>query len=174
VKRKFFSVLFALLAAILITSTVFAGHISLSRVSFSIGSLKASGTLTGVGKQDVIVQLEASGTPLITCTNQGGNQAPGQNPPKVSASGNQVLSGNKPHTKNGKIEFTDVETENPTDLDPIVFGCPNENWTASIDFVFWENAKITVLAFDNQDKILVEQDYTCTTTLTSVICTPIN
>ena len=109
----------------LLTSTVFAGYIKLSNVTFSLGTdtstnsgglqlmallaaesgqssfptLNATGTMTGLGKDDVIVQLQASGFPEVTCTNQGGNQAPGQNPPKVSSVGDQYLDGDISETK---------------------------------------------------------------------------
>jgi hypothetical protein len=170
-RRKISSVLIALLAAILITSTVFAGAIRLSGVTFKLGSLIAEGTLTGLGKQDVVVQLDASGFPVVTCTNQGGNQAPGQNPPKVSASGQQLLFGFDLTRKNGKSPFG-VETNDPPVLSAIEYGCPNNNWTAQIDFIYWTNATIKVLDLETQE-LLASQDYTCTTTLTSVTCTPV-
>ena len=197
-RRKFLSILSALLAAMLLTSTVFAGYIKLSNVTFSLGTdtstnsgglqlmallaaesgqssfptLNATGTMTGLGKDDVIVQLQASGFPEVTCTNQGGNQAPGQNPPKVSSVGDQYLDGDISETKNGKSPFN--VTTDPADLgslDAIAYGCPNDNWSAQIDFIYWTDATITV--FDLGGNELQSQDYTCTTTLTSVTCKPV-
>ena len=182
----------------LLTSTVFAGYIKLSNVTFSLGTdtstnsgglqlmallaaesgqssfptLNATGTMTGLGKDDVIVQLQASGFPEVTCTNQGGNQAPGQNPPKVSSVGDQYLDGDISETKNGKSPFN--VTTDPADLgslDAIAYGCPNDNWSAQIDFIYWTDATITV--FDLGGNELQSQDYTCTTTLTSVTCKPV-
>ena len=197
-KRKFISVLSALLAATLITSTVFAGHIRLSSITFSLGtdttsnsgsltlmavseadnnlssppSLVANGTLTGLGKDDVQVVIDASGFPDVTCTNQGGNQAPGQNPPKFSATGEQLLAGLDLRKKNGTSPFN-VETNDPQDLDPIEYGCPNENWTASIDFIYWDEATITILDTADPPNVLAIQKYTCTTTHSGVSCTPV-
>ena len=197
-RRKFLSILSALLAAMLLTSTVFAGYIKLSNVTFSLGTdtstnsgglqlmallaaesgqssfptLNATGTMTGLGKDDVIVQLQASGFPEVTCTNQGGNQAPGQNPPKVSSVGDQYLDGDISETKNGKSPFN--VTTDPADLgslDAIAYGCPNDNWSAQIYFIYWTDATITV--FDLGGNELQSQDYTCTTTLTSVTCKPV-
>jgi len=170
-KRKIISLISALFAAILLTSTVFAGAIKLSGVSFRLGSLIAEGTLSGLGNQDVRVVLEASGFPKVTCTNRGGNQAPGQNPPKVSASGEQPLFGFDLTRKNGKSPFG-VETNDPPLVDPIVYGCPSANWTATIDFIFWTEATITILDLDTQ-AVLRTQRYTCTTTLNNVTCTPV-
>jgi hypothetical protein len=195
-KRKLISLIAASLVAIMITSTVFARSIKFSSVTFSLGtdttsssglalmtasdasndlssspSLIATGTLTGLGNEDVTVKLEASGFPEVTCTNYGGNQAPGQNPPKISANGEQTLFGDKSATKNGRSPF-DVGTHNPVTVDAVTYGCPNENWTATIDFVFWTEATIRVLdLYTGQE--LASQNYTCTTTLNSVTCTPV-
>lgn len=171
-QRKIISVLSALLAAIFITSTVFAGAVRLRSVSFSLGSLIAEGELTGLGKDNVRVILEASGFPVVTCTNQGGNQAPGQNPPKVSATGEQLLFGFDLTRRNGKSPFG-VETIDPVVLDAVEYGCPNSNWTATIDFIHWTNATIKVLALDAQEVLLVK-NFVCTTTLNTVTCTAVN
>ena len=171
--RKFVSLLTALFAAILLTSTVFAGQIKFSSVTFKLGSLIAEGSLTGLGKQDVRVVLEASGFPDVTCTNYGGNQAPGQNPPKVSASGEQLLKSlDLDLTKNGKSPF-DVEAKDPVFVDAIEYGCPNANWTATVDFISWTEA--TIYVYDLSGALLASQDYTCTTTRypASVSCTPV-
>jgi len=171
-QRKIPSIFIALLAAVLLTSTVFAGAIKFSNVDFSLGSLIANGTLTGLGNDDVRVQLDASGFPQVICTNNGGNEAPGQNPPKVSASGDELLYGFDLSRKNGKSPFG-VETNDPPEfVDPIVYGCPNDNWTAQIDFIFWTEATIYVYDLETND-LLASQDYTCTTTLDSVSCTPV-
>ncbi len=171
-QRKTPSILIALLAALLLTSTVFAGAIKFSNVEFSLGSLIANGTMTGLGNDDVRVQLDASGFPQVICTNQGGNEAPGQNPPKVSASGDEILFGYDLTKKNGKSPFG-VQTDDPPEfVDPIEYGCPNENWTAQIEFIFWTDATISVYDLYT-DEFLASQDYTCTTTLTSVSCRPV-
>lgn len=170
-KRKITSLITALFAAILITSTVFAGSIRFSNVTFQLGSLIANGTLTGIGNDDVKVVLEASGFPEVTCTNKGGNQAPGQNPPKVSASGEQVIKAYLNLSKNGRSPF-DVETIDPVYVDALEYGCPNANWTATIDFIYWTDATIRILDLYTGEE-LASQNYTCTTTLNSVTCKPV-
>jgi hypothetical protein len=161
-----------MIISLLTTSASAGGSVKLSGVSFSLGSLIANGTLTGLGATDVKVVLDASGYPVVTCTNQGGNQAPGQNPPKVSATGLQSLLGTDPVRKNGKSPFG-VETADPAPfVNAVDAGCPNNNWTATIDFVFWTNATITVKSLTTE-AVLRTQDYTCTTTLTTVSCTPV-
>ncbi len=171
-RSKIFSILCVILIISLqATNASAGGSVRLSGVSFGLGSLIANGTLTGLGVTDVSVILDASGIPVVTCTNQGGNQASGQNAPKVSATGQKSLLGTDPVRKNGKSPFG-VETQDPAPfLSGSAGGCPNDNWTATIEFVYWTAATITVKSLPT-GAILLKQDYTCTTTLTSVSCTP--
>ena len=170
-KKKFLSILSIFLIAAFLTSPVSAGPgIKLSGVSFSLGSLIANGTLTGLGNQDVTVVIDASGIPAISCINNGGNTVPGQSSPRVSASGNQFLDGDSPVRKNGKSPFG-VETEDPEFIPWNQAGCPNAQWTGHIDFIFWTDATISI--YDAATQVLqLRRDYRCTTTLTSVSCTP--
>lgn len=170
--KKVLSVAASLLVAVLVFSDAFAGGVKLTGVSFSLGSLIAHGTVSGIGNTDVTMVLDASGIPAITCTNNGGNQVPGQSYPKVSAEGQQVLPGNSPVRKNGKSLFG-VETQPPAPLTWDQAGCPNSNWTAEITFVYWTNATVSV--YDTATlTLLTKQNYACTTTLTSVSCVPTN
>jgi len=172
--RRKILVVFLLIITISLQSTdgYAGGSVKLSGVSFSLGSLIANGTLIGLGNTDVSVTLDASGIPVVTCTNQGGNQAPGQNPPKVSASGLATLYGVDLAQKNGKSPF-EAETDEPSPfLTGLAGGCPNNNWAAEIDFVYWTEATITVKSLIT-GAVLAQQDYTCTTTRTTVTCTPV-
>jgi len=174
-KKKFLSMLTVFLLTVLMTSTASAGgNVKLSSVQFRLSSLVAEGFASGLGNTDVTVVLDATGIPAILCTNQGGNQAPGQNPPKISASGSDFLV-HQNYTKNGRSPFS-VETEEPQPgLTAKQMGCPNNSWSASIDFVFWTEATLSV--YDTAtNALLVSQEYTCTTTRfpASVSCTLVN
>ncbi|HET6594303.1 MAG TPA: hypothetical protein VFG81_01690 [Anaerolineales bacterium] len=170
-KNKLYSLVSVLLVLIVMATPVSAGGaVKLSGVSFSLGSLIANGTLTGLGNTDVSVVIEASGIPAITCINFGKNRVPGQSYPKVSASGNQFLDGDSPVRRNGKSPFG-VETIDPESIPWNEAGCPNANWTGHIDFIFWTDASISVFNASTQ-ALLLKKEYTCTTTLTGVSCTP--
>jgi hypothetical protein len=162
-KKKILSILTVLLVALIMTSSVSAGgNVGLSRVTFKLGSLTATGTLTGLGgyREGVTVNLAASGIPVVTCINPGGNQSPGQNPPKVNANGNQFI-GPQGITKKGTAPMN-VKAE-PGPITGTQGGCPNDNWTARIDFIFWTSAMITVHDTAT-NTLLLTQNYSCTTT----------
>jgi len=89
-----------------------------------------TGTLAGLGNQDLNIHLAVSGFALYECQNGGGNTAAGQN---------KVLEG--PATsdtavpaaaiKNGNLTFTTnpaTLTAAPT-VSGAAAGCPNPNWT---------------------------------------------
>ena len=167
---KVYSILIALFLGIEVCSVTLAGSsVKLSGVQFSLGSFIGEGTVSGLGNTDVIVRMEASGIPRVTCTNQGGGLVPGQNPTQVSATSQAFLPADDQVVKNGKSAFRVVVSPPPT-MDPIEAGCPNATWTAHIDFVFWNRATITVST--PSQAVLLSQDYSCVTTAdpASVVC----
>jgi len=170
-KKKLYSLLSVFLMVIVMVTPVSAGGaVKLSSVKFSLGSLIANGTLTGLGNTNVLVVIDASGPAAITCSNYGGSQVPGQSYPKVSAIGDQFLDGDSAVRKNGKSPFG-VETVDPESVPWDQAGCPNANWTGHIDFIFWTDATIRVYDAATQ-ALLLQRDYACITTLTTVSCTP--
>lgn len=175
-KKRLFSLLSVLLVAMFLTTPAFAGRgIGFSGVTFSLGSLIADGFVTGLGRTDVTIVLDASGERAeVSCINNGGAIVPGQSSPKVEAVGMDNLAGNDPSRKNGKAPFT-TETSDFIPWDAA--GCPNSNWAGHIDFVYWTAATLTVhQGFNNPDgPVLASQNYTCITTRDpdSVSCTPV-
>ena len=89
-----------------------------------------TGTLAGLGNEDLNLHLAVSGFALYQCQNGGGNTAPGQN--KVlegPAASDTAIPASA--IKNGNLTFTTnpaTLTAEPT-VSGATAGCPNANWT---------------------------------------------
>lgn len=162
-KKKFLSIVIVFLLTTMLTSTVSAGgNIKLSGAPTSRSPLHLDGYLTGVGgyKQGVTLELTGSGTPITLCTNPGGNQSPGQNPPKIVTSGTDFI-GPQDIQKNGKAPVhVIVEDLIGSTLPGNQGGCPNNNWTAHITAIAWTDAIVEVTNNAN-GAVLLHQEYTC-------------
>jgi hypothetical protein len=98
-------------------------------------SLNATGSVAGLGNQDVTVVLSAKGTATIVCRNPAGKVAPGQTR-DIDVSGSQTIT----DPKNGRVDF-DVTTESPVAPQD---ACPNRKWTATITNVDFSSATLIV------------------------------
>ena len=109
---------------------------------FDLGlALSAQGQLAGLGNGDVLVVMVAQANITTTCTNNGGNAAPGQNPAPITVSGSEAIPAEE--VKNGTTPFI-VRTNPPT---PSIAGapdCPNPHWVESINDLFLTSATITI------------------------------
>jgi hypothetical protein len=139
----------ALGAAIVLSATsAFASSVHLKGGAHAIPSftdnglsLNSTGSLSGLGNGDVLITLTAQANVTSTCTNQGGNQAPGQNPAPITVSGSQAIPASA--VKNGTVAFN-VNTAAPN---PTIAGapdCPNPTWTEAITDLAFTSAVITV------------------------------
>jgi hypothetical protein len=165
-RSKILSVIIVFLVATLLASTASAGGNVKVSAGFSLGSLVAEGLASGLGRTDWILELQASGTASVICTNNGSNDVIGQSSPHVDGTGTQSLPGNSQLRKNGRSPFT-VTAKPEEEINPIISwdagGCPNPNWTARIDFVYWQSAAILVIDPDT-NAIVATYNYVCTTT----------
>jgi hypothetical protein len=106
-------------------------------------TLNAAGELSGLGFQDVLVNIAAVANPTATCGNPGSKttQAPGQNPAPVTVTGSESIPASE--IKNGNTPFS-VTTNPPVTPIPGAPGCPNSSWTEVITDMAFTSATITV------------------------------
>jgi hypothetical protein len=109
-------------------------------------TLTARVSYAGLGNFDTLQVLTATGDTTSTCTNQGGTQAPGQNPAPVTVVGaTPVPAGD---IKNGNVTIT-TTTDSPVTPVPGAPGCPNPNWREDITDVSFTSA--TIRLFQDQN-----------------------
>ena len=139
------SVLAACLIALMVPAALAANvHFKKTPTFTDNGTtLTVKGALAGLGNQDVTIRVTASGVATsITCTNPAGHEAPGQNKPRVQSLGEQTIT--RTEIKNGNVSFS-VTTADPAQLSAKQAGCPNNNWSARINDVEFDEVTISVV-----------------------------
>jgi hypothetical protein len=169
-KKKFYTILKVILIAMLATTPVFArGNISLSG-GWGSGSIHFDGFAKGVGGYDgITLELIGFGEPEVKCTNQGGNEASGQNPASIAVDGYTYVDEGQidSTTKKGKTPVGVVADEDNLEITGTEGGCPNDNWSATIISIEWFGAVINVYNGDSTDSadLVKTFNYTCDPTL---------
>ena len=114
-------------------------------ISTSSGSSSATctGSISGLGNGDVLINTTLQGSATYTCTNQGGNASPGQNKVNVgptttptTISAGDIKNGNLTYRASGSLTA-------PTTVSGSAAGCPNTNWTGT-------NPQLTVTSITEQ------------------------
>jgi hypothetical protein len=98
--------------------------------------LECTGKVAGLGGTTFRIDVSASGVADVTCTNPGGQVAPGQSFAFEGAGS----TGDRLTPRNGQFRFT-VTTVAPTAPPG---SCPNPMWTATVSDVHFTNATVTL------------------------------
>jgi hypothetical protein len=135
----------ALVAVALMSGTAFAALTFHSgpTVTFDGASATATFNVSGLGNDPATAEVQVSGTAQYTCTNKGGNAAPGQNPqPATGSSGEVALNSSQ---KNGRdsVSVTGVLTA-PLHIPAKTAGCPGNNWTATLSSLTATSATLII------------------------------
>lgn len=164
-KKILYPLFSAILIAMLVVAPAGAGGV---RITFSLKSLFADISAWGLpSSTDYTFTLTASGVASVLCTNNGGNQAPGQNYPHVDGTDSKEIKPSKDFLKGGKV-ITSLEAIPELEANPVISwsdgGCANSNWSALVDFIYWQTAAVTITekATDETTTYL----YDCVTTRT--------
>ena len=99
-------------------------------------TLTASGSIVGVGNQDLKVCVTVTGTPVARCSDKYGNESWGQNPKSFTVTKCQTL------TKNGNPSFS--ITVGPPSLKWQDCGCPSNKPKVTVKDVKFTKAVIVV------------------------------
>jgi hypothetical protein len=146
--RKGLAFLAAIGLTVALTSTALASSVHLkggpsAEPAFTDNglTLNAAGELAGLGFGDVLVKISAVANPTAVCTNNGGTQAPGQNPAPVTVTGSESIPASE--LKNGNTPFR-VTTNAPATPITGAPDCPNPNWREDITDMAFTSATIAV------------------------------
>lgn len=140
--RKSVLLIASAVVAVAVMSSVALGAVnvkSFPTASFSGATVTLTGgNFSGLGSVPAIAQFQATaGTATYTCSNQGGNQAPGQNP--VPASPGSVSTadlGNADHNGRGTISNLSASVVAPPTPTAQQAGCGgggSQNWTVTLN-----------------------------------------
>lgn len=106
--------------------------------------LAVSGVVAGLGNENGVITLAATGIPVATCQNPGNGEhyPPGQNPAPYTLEGSLDFDP-ADFDKNGNLAFY-FETDRPESPVPGAPDCPNPNWTEWIVDIAFTRAVLTI------------------------------
>ena len=106
------------------------------------------GNFSGLGSTPAFANLTVTGSATYTCTNQGGNASPGQNPvPAQTGSSGPVSLGNADHNGRGTISGITASVTAPPTPTAQQVGCGGKgsgNWTVTLNTLTATAAQLVI------------------------------
>jgi hypothetical protein len=136
---------FGIIAVLSLLVTAFAAVPVLAQSGHFVGTptctdegttFQCTGKVAGLGGTTFNITTSATGTASVTCTNPGGNVAPGQSFTTTVGG----ATGPTPTPRNGQFRF-DVTSTTPT---APAGSCPNPMWTATVTDVDFGDATLNL------------------------------
>jgi hypothetical protein len=140
--KKFVLLLVGAALAVAMTASIASAAVNVKSyptASFSGATVTLTGgNFSGLGSVPAIAYFQATaGTATYTCTNQGGNSAPGQNPvPAQPGSVSTADLGNADHNGRGTISNLSASVVAPPTPTAQAVGCGgkgSDNWTVTLN-----------------------------------------
>ena len=144
--------------ALVLTTAVASANATIHSLSvnFDGTTVTATGDISGLGSQKpAFAQLTVNGSASYTCTNNGGNAAPGQNPVPVQSTSPAQDLGNTTDNGRGTVNVSTTLTA-PSTINPKTAGCPSGKWTASLNEVTVSSATLTIT---QGNQVVFQQTY---------------
>jgi hypothetical protein len=133
-----FTVLALAALSLAATASAQSGHFVGTPTCTDIGTqVRCTGKVAGLGGTTFTITVSAQGTASVTCTNPGGNVAPGQSFTTTTTG----TSGPFATPRNGQARFT-VTSNAPS---APAGSCPNAMWTGTVTDVEFTTATVTLL-----------------------------
>jgi hypothetical protein len=116
-------------------------------------TVTASGSIAGVGNQNLDLELIVNASQTVLCRNRGGNIAPGQTKFFQAATTQENLE-----PRNGRVNFDISATASPAgDLSG---ACPNPSWTPIPGDVTVHSATLNVYQPSGTDTLVLTASHT--------------
>jgi len=173
--RKSLWLIVTALLAFAVTSSIALAAVtvkSLPTATFSGASVTLTGgNFSGLGNTPAIANLTVTGVATYTCSNKGGNAAPGQNPvPANPGSSGPFNLGNSDHNGRGTITSITASVTAPPTPTAQQVGCGGQgstSWTVTLNSL---TATAAHLAITEGTTLVFCRNYTLTGPATGTAC----
>lgn len=163
--KKLLGVIVTALLAVVVTSSIALAAVNVKTyptATFSGASVTLSGgNFSGLGSVPASAELSVTGEATYTCSNNGGNEAPGQNPvPAGSGSSGDIPLGNADHKGRGTVAGITASVTAPPTPSAQEVGCGGKgstSWDVNLDTL---TATAAHLEITQGGSIIFCRDYT--------------